>query len=310
LTKFGLNKAGLPEVFQVYKKQIALAVFILAALMGLSSCQKRNRLAVSSVIVKATPRTVTLAPGGIQELSATVSSVGSEINITPEWSVTNSLGSFSAASGKTVTFTAGSNTGTGTIYATADSVTSSVNLVIAASGGGGGGAVPSSPVAMPFSIYKDNASADNHYSPSLWWDDVPAVDFACADTPTGGGTSMKLTYSAGGVGWGEIAWVEPWDNNGTNYSNNGYDLSAATKLTFWAKADSAGHQISVQVGDFETATYPDTSKTQSGNITLTTSWAQYTVSLAGKNLTKIQMGLFLAFWTPPYIIYIDDVKFE
>ncbi len=91
----------------------------------------------------------------------------------------------------------------------------------------------------------------------------------------------------------------------------GYNLTGATKLTFWAKCDTTGHQLSVQVGIiFAGAPHPDSSVSKLEDINLQTTWTQYTINLTGKNLSEIQFGFLIWAWEPPYTFYIDEIKFE
>jgi len=77
------------------------------------------------------------------------------------------------------------------------------------------------------------------------------------------------------------------------------DLSGANKLTFMARGAAGGEQVEFFVGGLgrsgetgkATTEYPDsTSKRTTGVITLTDTWQQYTIDLAGANLTSIGCG--------------------
>ncbi|MBN1622315.1 MAG: hypothetical protein JW871_06965 [Endomicrobiales bacterium] len=277
--------------------------------MAVVSCKKKKKLATSTVDVAITPVSISLDAGASESLTASVTNAGKEIDANPTWAVSNTnLGQFSPEQGKKVTFTAGTLSGSAYITAIVDDITSnSASLVVSGDSGGGsnGGG------GEYFYVYKDYEDAENHYIPHQWWGDQPTVDFNNATIPTGGGSSsMKFTYTSGGAGWGAILWTEPYDNNGDNYpTNTDYDLSDYTKLTFWAKSDTAGNKITVQVGGFENAKYPDSSQT-SQEFSLSTTWDQYELSLAEKDLTKIQLGFYLGFTNPPFVFYLDEIKFE
>ena len=272
--------------------------------LGIFSCSKKKKLTLSSLVITVLPNPATVKEGENETFTATALRNGSPESVDFTWSVSPStMGTITALG----VFT-GSEAGSGTVVASAEGESGSADVTVTP----GGVIIPT----LPCYIHKDKDDPANHYAPSIWWDDATAfftTTWDCPDVPpvVGGNDSLKIEYLAGGAGWGELGWIEPHDNDGNNYSNGGYDLTGATKLTFWAKCDTAGHQISVIVADFETAAYPDsTAPVKLENINLQTIWTQYEIDLTGKDLSKIQFGLLLCAWTPPYTFYIDEIKFE
>lgn len=90
-----------------------------------------------------------------------------------------------------------------------------------------------------FWIYKDHLSRLNHYIPSGWMgDDFDlSVDEHWTNRPFSGDSCVRITYSADksrGQGWAGIYWQALPNNWGSQ--NGSYDLSGATKLTFYARA--------------------------------------------------------------------------
>lgn len=283
---------------------LTIVVFLVAFLCaGIFSCSKKKRLTLSSLVITVSPSSATVLTGATQDFTVTATRDGDPVSVDFTWSVSpSSLGTITDE-GK---FTAGSSAGTG-------------NVIASAEGESGSAAVEVKEEILidefPFYIHKDKDDDNNHYILSKWWDDAADgyfnVTWDCPNTPSGIGNSLKIDYTAGGKGWGEIGWVEPWDNDGTNYPNGGYNLTGAKKLTFWAKCDSAGHEISVQVANFEDATYPDTTPpVKMENINLPTIWTKYEIDLTGKDLSKIQFGFLVTAFTPPYTFYLDEIKFE
>ncbi|MDD5236784.1 MAG: hypothetical protein PHU91_03895, partial [Candidatus Omnitrophica bacterium] len=91
---------------------------------------------------------------------------------------------------------------------------------------------------MPFYVYADSSSIKNHYIPSGYMGDYGDIklDKASKENPQSGDTCIKIAYSAKtsqGAGWVGIYWLNPANNWGDK--DAGFDLSKATKLTFWAR---------------------------------------------------------------------------
>jgi hypothetical protein len=174
------------------------------------------------------------------------------------------------------------------------------------------------PEAMPFFVYDDANSKNNHYTLSGWMGNAYTLDIDDKSTvrPHGGKTCMKFTYGQTinnrNASWVGVYWLNPANNWG--FQDGGYNLSKATKLTFWARGEKGGEKLHrVVVGGIR-GKYSDTTKAKKGPIELTTEWKQYTVSLKHKNVSYISSGFA---WTTnvdlnPHgaTFYLDDIKFE
>jgi len=174
--------------------------------------------------------------------------------------------------------------------------------------------------ASEFVVYIDKTSPDNHYIPSGWMGDYGDIKMndQSMTKPHSGSTCLEFDYSSKrtqGQGWGGIYWQNPANNWGSK--KGGFDLIGMTKLTFWARGDKGGEILQkVVVGGLgmePKAAYPDSSKTESEPIELTDSWKEYTVNLAGKDLSYISGGF--AWVTTADLnpdgakFYVDDIKF-
>ena len=293
------------------KTSFVIILMISFVISGIYGCTKKHRLVLSPLVITISPSSWILNVNKTKQFSASATRDGKPVSMDFTWSVEPaSLGSINSTTGL---FTAGSSEGQGKVIASAEGESASVDIEVVEQ------------FTFPFYIHKDKDHPDNHYSLSVWWDDFGWVEelqgncvevtWDCPDTPDGSANSLKFEYSTGGVGWGGIGWVEPHDNDGKNYPNGGYDLTGATKLTFWAKCDKEdpedNHEISVQVGIiFTDGTHPDSSISKLENIKLQTTWTLYEVDLTGKDLSEIQFGFLIWAWTPPYTFYIDEIKFE
>lgn len=93
------------------------------------------------------------------------------------------------------------------------------------------------------------------------------------------GRAMKVGYQLGSrrLTCGGTCSYDPYIGFGTGFSTMGdrtLDLSSATTISFWAKADSAPLVVGVSVSD--TTAAPDYGQ----NFTLTKEWKQYRITLA------------------------------
>ncbi|MDP2831569.1 MAG: hypothetical protein Q8O02_04915 [Candidatus Omnitrophota bacterium] len=170
-----------------------------------------------------------------------------------------------------------------------------------------------------FVVYLDKNAKDNHYIPSGWigdYGDIKMIDQS-AENPHTGTTSIQFVYSAKktqGQGWAGVYWQNPASNWGGK--KGGFDLTGMAKLTFWARGAKGGEVLQkVMVGmSNKDKTYPDTASVEMGPIELTGTWKQYTVNLAGRDISYINGGFG---WSTTADLnpegatfYIDDIKFE
>jgi len=177
-----------------------------------------------------------------------------------------------------------------------------------------------------FVVYTDKNARENHYIPSGWMGDNASADSQgtrgdiymndqSAENPHSGTTCIKIIYTAKkskGQGWSGIYWQNPANNWGSK--KGGFDLTGMTKLTFWARGAKGGEIIQkFMVGGIK-GTYPDTANIEIGPIELTDTWRQYTINLAGRDLSYISGGFG---WVTTSdlspegcVFYLDDIKFE
>jgi hypothetical protein len=91
----------------------------------------------------------------------------------------------------------------------------------------------------------------------------------------------------------------------------GLDLSGAKKLSFWARGEKGGEKVKIEFGILKGKKYFDT---DSGvlEVTLTDTWKQFSLDLAGKDLKRIKSGFVfvMAGNGAPQTVYVDDVVYE
>jgi len=170
---------------------------------------------------------------------------------------------------------------------------------------------------VPFYIYADRTSLGNHFIPSGWMGDYADIklDQASTEDPYLGESCIKIVYSgkcSQGARWAGIYWQHPANNWGQ--VDAGYDLSRATKLTFWAKGTTGNERIEeFKIGGFS-GEYSDSDSAGIGPVLLTKEWKQYTIDLRGKDLSSIIGGFCWATNVDVNpegaIFYLDEIKYE
>ena len=168
-----------------------------------------------------------------------------------------------------------------------------------------------------FKVYTQDASKENHFIPSGWMGDTGDLgcNSACLESPKTGKSCIKISYSAKktqGQGWGGIFWQQPANNWGDK--KGGYDLTGATKLTFWAKGAKGGEKIAeFKVGGI-TGEYPDSDSASIESIVLTKEWKEYTIDLKGKDLSYIIGGFCFALSKKDNpngcVFYLDNISYK
>jgi hypothetical protein len=173
---------------------------------------------------------------------------------------------------------------------------------------------PPRPVApkaeLPLVIFGPGQS-DMPYVPSGWIGTTSAIGYAgdCAVNPHSGKTCIKLDYRQGGD-WGGILWQSPESDWGDK--PGGYNLTGARKLSFWARGEDGGEQVDFSYGGIgKDKPFHDTSDGRV-SVNLTKEWKQYSIDLAGKDLSCIKTGFG---WTlrgagKPVTFYLDDIQYE
>ena len=187
-------------------------------------------------------------------------------------------------------------------------------------------------VTAPFEIYTEVFSPDNpccseNYSfyPTGYMGDLAdwsgdtsnVLDYACQDSPHSGNTCIKITYSLGSEKWAGIYWQYPMNNWG-DYP--GYNISNATRLTFWARGEKGGEGAEFRTGGIYNLDKPyhdsfGPVSTDPSIIQLTAEWQKYSIDCLSKQNLSMAIGGFC--WVTNQdqnpegcTIYLDDIFFE
>jgi hypothetical protein len=163
---------------------------------------------------------------------------------------------------------------------------------------------------LPLVIYGDD-QGDPPYFPSGWIGNYGAVGYTpdWRTDPHTGKTCLKLEYRDRG-GWAGMIWQSPANDWGDK--PGGYNLSGATRLTFWARGEAGGEKVDFSFGGIRgDKPFHDTADGKV-NVDLTKDWKQYSIDLSGKNLSCIKSGFgwSIAGAGKPVTFYLDDIGYE
>jgi hypothetical protein len=188
-----------------------------------------------------------------------------------------------------------------------------------------------------FDVYTDISAAGNHFvmlgrMASKGSEDKVEINPGFKSNCYSGATCIENKFFSSGDNWGgwyfmngvlEGEETQPKANWG-DYPDAGFDLTGATKITFYAKGESGGEKVeffAFGVGrDAETGVpikpYPDSSpKVTLGYRTLTSSWKPYKLDLTGVDLSYVLGGFG---WVAnakrnnndDITFYLDEIKYD
>lgn len=168
------------------------------------------------------------------------------------------------------------------------------------------------PVTVPFVLYDEASRKDPPYLPTGWMGNAKGLKLTenCTDKPHGGKTCLRVDYQDKD-GWAGIVWQHP----GNDWGNRpgGWDITGATRLSFWARGEKGGEILTAEFGLIDRdKTYYDTAKGKRDKIQLTATWQQFHIDLTDKDLTRIKTG-FACIVTgagTPLTFYLDDIQYE
>jgi len=163
---------------------------------------------------------------------------------------------------------------------------------------------------MPLYIYADNYPMPWSYSGWMGNYKALTVDPESTDSPHSGETCLKISYG-GPFDWVGVVWQHPANDWGDK--PGGYNLTGATKLTFWAKGEMGGELIDFGLGILGSdKEYYDTAIVDLKGIKLKANWKKYTIKLKGKDLSRIKTPFLwtLAGARDNITFYLDDIRFE
>ncbi|UCD15775.1 MAG: hypothetical protein JSV34_01640 [Candidatus Omnitrophota bacterium] len=173
---------------------------------------------------------------------------------------------------------------------------------------------------LPFYVYADANSLDNHFIPSGWMPATASNDLKMnvnwENYPFSGSSCIRIEYkNNSGTRWAGIYWQQPANNWGT-VPNAGYNLQNATKLTFWARGEKGAEVINeFKMGGISSGEYIDSDSVGIGPVQLTKDWKKYEIDLRGRDLSYVIGGFCWAtnidVNDPEGIVfYLDEINYE
>jgi len=164
--------------------------------------------------------------------------------------------------------------------------------------------------ALPYAIFNEGMPTD--YFPSGYMGNAGAIkmDENWQENPHSGTTAIKVLYGAPD-NWGGVVWQSPLNDWGD--LPGGRDLSGARKLSFWARGDKGGEEVTFQFGLLDRdKKYFDSATGKLDKLKLTTAWKRYEFDLAEKDLSRIKTAFawIVAGQGAPLTFYLDDIRFE
>ena len=135
------------------------------------------------------------------------------------------------------------------------------------------------------------------------------VDEKSTVQPHGGQTCVKCRYGASD-GWAGVVWQSPANDWGDK--PGGWDLTGASRLSFWARGDEGGEVVSFSFGLLKDTKFRDSGRGELKDVKLTKEWKQYSIDLAGRDLSQIKTGFcwVVAGQGKPVTFYLDDVSYD
>jgi hypothetical protein len=169
--------------------------------------------------------------------------------------------------------------------------------------------IPGARTTLPFYVYKDGKN-DPYFATAYMGDmKFMKVDTENKDRVHSGMSCLKISYDNTG-GWFGLGLVDPPDDWGDK--PGGYNVTGATKYSFWAKASSENVTGTFGYGLVDKGKpYYDTDK-KSIKINLTTEWKKYEINISKEDLRCIRSGfvLYSGGNGEAFSIWIDDIVFE
>ncbi|RLD18991.1 MAG: hypothetical protein DRI36_00085 [Caldiserica bacterium] len=144
-----------------------------------------------------------------------------------------------------------------------------------------------------FYVYSSCKDEINRFSPSGFMGDVNDFylthDYKIRSPLKCSRGSLKIKYEPKGEkGWAGIYFLHPPNNWGN--IREGYNLTGATEIIFYAKGKKGGEKISlIKIGGL-TGRYPDSDTMQIGPLRLSKKWKRFTIDISKMNLRYIAGG--------------------
>lgn len=164
---------------------------------------------------------------------------------------------------------------------------------------------------VPLTVYGDG-DPSSAFTPSGWMGDTSAlkIDQSCATDPHSGNACIRVDYNSP-TGWAGVAWQDTPGDWGSG--PGGRDLTGATRLSFWARGQQGGEEVSFSMGLLgRDKPYGDSASAKLGTVALGQTWQHYEIDLSGQDLSRIKTGFVFVVTGQgrPVTFYLDDISYQ
>ena len=172
---------------------------------------------------------------------------------------------------------------------------------------------PAPVVDMPFVVYSDGGIEGPYAMTGRLGNKagLPQLDDSWDAAPHSGKTCIYVRYEDRGD-WVTVAWQNPGNNWGE--VPGGFNLSKASKLTFWAKGESGSEEVEFMVGmeQPQNAVSRDSFRATTGKVRLKKDWRKYTIPIEKLDRTRLITGFLFRIegQGKPVVFFLDDIQFE
>ena len=168
------------------------------------------------------------------------------------------------------------------------------------------------PAKLPLVLYDEASRVDAPYIPAGYMGNTKVVKMTLdhGENPHSGATCLKVEYRDS-KDWAGVVWQHPAHDWGEQ--PGGWNWTGAKRLTFWARGERGGERISFEFGLLKPdKPFHDSASGKLANVQLTSEWKQYSIDLAGKDLSRIKTGFAWVHAAEgrPMTFYLDDVVVE
>jgi hypothetical protein len=165
---------------------------------------------------------------------------------------------------------------------------------------------------LPLVVFNPSGAQDATYIAAGWMGNTAAIrmDERFKEKAADGKTCLKVDYTAPNE-WGGVVWQSPAGDWGEK--PGGLDLTGAKRLVFRARGEKGGEEVTFQFGLLgKEKPYGDSATGKRDKVTLTSEWKEYSIDLAGKDLSRIKTGFCwtLAGQGKPVTFYLDNIRYE
>ncbi len=167
-----------------------------------------------------------------------------------------------------------------------------------------------------FSVYTDADAGGNHFAPSGYFNGTTSLEINTrwTENPYSGTSCIQVVWNGtpgnDGWSWNGLLFEEPQGYLGQP-TGNGYDLTGATTLTFWARTDEPGLKVQFGMGHVN-----DASGEKKQWFELGLHWKKYEIDLTGIDLSNVHGGFLFVVNNDNdpdpdgTVFYIDEIAYD